>query len=147
MSDLALIDCWRSDASSMTWKHGYKMSRIDRVLASKEFLMKHEVTTDWTYTDSDHCAVIVNISLDIVKRKSNITRIDTRFMSNVVLKDKFLRELSSRMSQLNETKLDPHQSLEFLKMSIRSIAIEIATNYKKEMEKELNEIKTEISFW
>ena len=68
-------------------------------------------------------------------------------LSNVILKEKFLRELSARMCQLNETKLDPHQSLEFLKMSIRSIAIEIATNYKKEMEQELSEIKNEISFW
>ena len=68
-------------------------------------------------------------------------------MSNVILKEKFLRELGLRMAQLTETNMDPHQSLEFLKMNIRSIAIEIATNYKKEMEREFMEVKNEISFW
>ena len=133
--------------NSMTWKHGSKMSRIDRIQASEDFMRNLEVTTDWTYTDSDHCAVIAKVNLDQVRRRDNIVRIDTRFMSNISLKEKFLRDLSARMSQLNETKMDPHQSLEFLKMSIRSIAIETASNYRKEMEKELNDIKTEISFW
>ena len=57
-------------------------------------------------------------------------------MSNVILKEKFLKELGDRMGQLKETKMDPHQSLEFLKMNIRSVAIEIAANYKKELESE-----------
>ena len=135
------------DMNSMTWKHGSKMSRIDRIQASEDFMRNLEVTTDWTYTDSDHCAVIAKVNLDQVRRRDNIVHIDTRFMSNISLKEKFLRDLSARMSQLNETKMDPHQSLEFLKMSIRSIAIETASNYRKEMEKELNDIKTEISFW
>ena len=68
-------------------------------------------------------------------------------MSNVILIEKFLKELGDRMGQLKETKMDPHQSLEFLKMNIRSVAIEIAANYKKELESELLEVKNEISFW
>ena len=131
----------------MTWKHGTKMSKIDRIQASFDFMGNHRITTDWTYTDSDHCAIIVTIPKVQIKKRDHIVRIDTRFMSNVVLKERFNRELSSRMMQLSETKMDPLQSLEFLKMNIRSIAIEIASNHKKEMDKELDEIKTDISFW
>ena len=123
------------------------MSKIDRIQGLTEFLGKYKVSTDWTYTESDHCAMIVTSLSDKIERRDNIVRIDTRFMSNVVLKDKFIRELNNRMSQLNETKMNPHQSLEFLKMNIRSIAIETATNYKKDMEKELKEVKADITFW
>ena len=144
---LALNDCWDKDASSMTWKHGAKMSKIDRIQGSNDIMGKFKVMTDWTYTDSDHCAVIIKIETPEFKKRNNIVRIDTRFMSNVILKEKFLRELGLRMAQLTETNMDPHQSLEFLKMNIRSIAIEIATNYKKEMEREFMEVKNEISFW
>ena len=131
----------------MTWKHGNKMSRIDRIQASKEIMDNYEVETDWTYTESDHCAVIVKMKQRQFRKRDNIVRIDTRFMSNVILKEKFLRELQLRMSQLNETKMNPHQSVEFLKMKIRSIAIEIATNHRKEMDKEFSKIKSDIHFW
>ena len=144
---LMLTDCWVNDMSSMTWKHGNKMSRIDRIQASKDLMYNYEVETDWSYTESDHCAVIVKVSTNQPKKRDNIVRIDTRFMSNVIQKENFLRELQSRMSQLEETTMDPHQSLEFLKMSIRSIAIEIATNYKKKMDKQFTEIKSDINFW
>ena len=147
LGPLSLKDCWEKDTCSMTWKHGAKMSKIDRIQGSSDLMGKYKVMTDWTYTDSDHCAVIVKIESPKFKKRNNIVRIDTRFMSNVILREKFLRELVARMSQLKDTNMDPHQSLEFLKMSIRSIAIEIATNYKKEMEKEFLEVKNEISFW
>ena len=55
--------------------------------------------------------------------------------------------IDEKMEQLNDMNLNPHGKLEFLKMSIRSVAIEIATNYRKEMEREFNDIRTNISFW
>ena len=43
--------------------------------------------------------------------------------------------------------MDPHQKLEYLKMSIRSIALEISSNYKKERDKEILTLRNEIDFW
>ena len=68
-------------------------------------------------------------------------------MHNAELRHKFTLGVDEHMSQLRETNLDPHGRLEFLKMSIRSVAIEIATNYRKEREAEFNEIKAQINFW
>ena len=68
-------------------------------------------------------------------------------MSNAVLRNKFQVEVTARMKQIAETNMNPHQKLEFLKMSIRSIAIEIATNYKKERNNPIDNLRKDIKFW
>ena len=148
-SDLELKDCWNNHENTMTWRHGEKMSRIDRIQWSESLALKHTSTkTDWTLTSSDHAAVIVQLNTETRNpHRTVITRIDTSFLSNIILRTNFIKEIDARMDQLKETKLDPHGRLEFLKVSIRSVAIEIATNYKKKMIKEFNEIQQDISFW
>ena len=144
---LSLMDCWSQNDLSMTWRHGSKMSRIDRIQFSDDFITESKTTVDWTYTDSDHGAVIVEAKPVRVTKKHNITRIDVRFMTNITLRTKFIKDLTERLTQLEETILNPHDTLEFLKMCIRSIAIEIASNHKKETEQEYKDIKKEIDFW
>ena len=147
-NDLNLIDCWESDSlNQMTWRHGEKMSRLDRIQWSSELeanILK--VETDWTYTQSDHCVVIVKLGSNARKAHDKIVRIDTLFMSNVLLKHKFLSELSTRIEQIKDTNMNPHQKLEFLKMTIRSLAIEIAPNHRKERENEMNTLRRETCF-
>ena len=149
--DLQMIDCWNKFDNSMTWQHGDKMSRLDRIQWSQGLNDKYnraETKTDWTLTTSDHAAVTVKLLKTLRAPSRNIiTRIDTSFVSNIKLRSKFIKELDDRMAQIEETNLDPHGRLEFLKMTIRSIAIEVATNYKKDIEAEYKEIQTGISFW
>ena len=125
------------------------MSRIDRIQWSESLALKHTSTkTDWTLTSSDHAAVVVQ--LDVETRKPDrtvITRIDTSFLSNIVLRSNFIKEIDARMDQLKETNLNSHGRLEFLKVSIRSVAIEIATNHRKKMVKEFSDIQKDITFW
>ena len=147
-SDLSMVDCWTMANEQMTWRHGEKMSRLDRIQWSDELnttLISTE--TDWSYTQSDHCAVIVRLGQIQPRRRDKIVRIDTSFMSNVQLKHKFLVELDLRMDQMSDTNMNPHQQLEYLKMSIRSIAIEIASNHRKERNKKLENLRNEIKFW
>ena len=123
------------------------MSKIDRIWYTPGLKMdKIELTTDLTYIDSDHAAVI----LKFVNRKriklERVTRIDTRFMTNVLLKHKFLCTIRDRMKQLKETNMNPHQELEYLNMTIRSIALEIASEVKKESEREQQRLKENIDF-
>ena len=148
LKDFELIDCWEGNKLDMTWRHGQKMSRIDRILWSQEFEYdKSIVTTDWTYTDSDHSAVIVNLSHRRKPIKERVVRVDTRFMQSTELKHLFLQRIRDNMGQLEESNMDPHQKLEFLKMSIRSHALEIASNEKKKSSKEMEDLKNDISFW
>ena len=149
-NELDLTDCWDLDNSNkMTWRHGEKMSRLDRIQWSHDVShdMKLFIDTDWTYTQSDHCALIVKISHPTKLKYDRITRLDTLFLNNVILKQKFLNELTVRMKQADDTQMNPHQKLEYLKMSIRSIALEIASNYKKEKAAEMNTLREEINFW
>ena len=149
MEDFNLTDSWSKHDRTMTWRHGEKMSRIDRIKWSKTIeLDVVNIHADWTLTSSDHAAVIVNLKRPKTQRKfCKITRIDTSFMNNIKLRHKFSTEIDIRMEQLRDTNMNPHSKLEYLKMSIRSIAIDIATNYKKELDLEFNEIKSQLSFW
>ena len=133
----------------MTWKHGDKMSRIDRILWSKGLnLLPGGVKTDWTLTTSDHAAVIVILNkLTEGGQQARVTRIDTTFMNNIELRREFMLRIDEQMTQIHETNLDAHGQLEFLKVAIRSSAIEIASNYRKKSEREYNEIKDGIEFW
>ena len=148
--DLVIIDCWGQHDDTMTWKHGNKMSRIDRIQWTRNLgqTLTHNVGVDWTITSSDHAAVIVELKPQRIKHnRSVITRIDTTFMSNAVLRTNFLKEVDEKMSHLSETSLNPHGRLEYLKMVIRSAAIEIATNYKKKVDIELKSLQKDIAFW
>ena len=146
--DLNLRDCWSKGNNAMTWRHGEKMSKIDRILFSCSLTYsKVETKTDWTYTESDHAAVIVELTKQHVFTTERVTRIDTSFMSNVILKHKFLCELKIKLEQMTETNMNPHQKLEYLKVMIRSIALEIAAEEKKKSEAEHKNLKEEINFW
>ena len=147
-NDLMLTNCWDDKLSDMTWRHGCKMSRIDRIYWSQNITYeKKKTSTDWTYTESDHSAVIVNLSDNRNYSKSKITRLDTRFMQSTKLKYEFLKGIKERYDQLNDTDMDPHQRLEFLKMSIRSLALETSANEKKRVEEEMSSLKKDIEFW
>ena len=147
--NLNLVDCWNKYDNVMTWKHGDKMSRIDRILWSKGLnLLPGDVKTDWTLTTSDHAAVIVILNkLTEGGQQARVTRIDTTFMNNIELRREFMLRIDEQMTQIHETNLDAHGQLEFLKVAIRSSAIEIASNYRKKSELEYNEIKDGIEFW
>ena len=149
--DLNLRDCWEGLPDVMTWRHGKKMSKIDRILFSDNFdMMANDIHTDWSYTDSDHGAVVMKLVQKASSnkfKKERLTRIDTRFMQNTLLKHKFLQEIQRQVNQIADSNMDPHQQLEFLKVAIRSSAIEIASNHKKEQDKLTAEIRKEINFW
>ena len=149
MNDLHLRDCWEGhNSNTMTWRHGKKMSRLDRIQWSSDLNFKiKNIETDWSYTQSDHCAIIVKVGETSKRKFDKIVRTDTFFMNNVLLKHKFITELNLKINQLHETNMNPHQKLEYLKMSIRSTALEIASNYKKERSAEMQNLRHDIAFW
>ena len=145
---LQLTDCWSNNCKVMTWKHGDKMSKIDRIMWTPGISAdKITTVTDWTYTESDHAAVISTFITFENCKKERITHLDTRFMSDVKLKHLFLTEVKNRVEQIQETNMNLHQQLEYLKMSIRSIVLEIASNVRKESIKAEEGLKKEINFW
>ena len=51
---LDMFDCWSPEDTRMTWRHGIKMSKIDRIFVSNALVRKSIVQTDWSLTESDH---------------------------------------------------------------------------------------------
>ena len=151
LDNLTFTDCWADQPNTMTWRHGEKMSKIDRILFPTSLDMSMDnVQTDWSYTDSDHTAVILKLKSKIKRsnqRHNRVVRIDVRFMQSALLKHNFLQEIKRQADQLVDSSMNPHQQLEFLKMAIRSTSIEIASNHKKEQEKLTLEIRKDINFW
>ena len=135
LDNFSLTDCWANQSSTMTWRHGDKMSKIDRILFATSLDMQVDtLRTDWSYTDSDHSAVILKLKSKIKvarPRQNRVVQIDVRFMQNTLLKHNFLQEIKRQADQLIDSKMNPHQQLEFLKMAIRSTALEIASNQKR----------------
>ena len=150
-SNLYLRDCWSTNLNIMTWRHGDKMSKIDRVFVSDNTdLNVKDINTDWSYTISDHGAVVITLTPTNQSEKCSydrVVRLDTRFTQNTILKHKFLTEIKRHYDQISEQNMNPHQELEFLKMAIRSSVIEIASNQKKERETLTKEIRRDINFW
>ena len=150
-ADLYLKDCWSTASNVMTWRHSDKMSKIDRILVSDDpNLVIKSTSTDWSYTTSDHGAVISKLIPTNQNNKNvldRVIRLDMRFMQNTTLKHKFLVEIKRHHDQILEQNMNPHQQLEFLKMAIRSSVIEIASNHKKESDLLTKEIRRDINFW
>ena len=73
LSEYDLIDSWNKDENTMTWRHGDKMSRIDRIRWSASLNLIHKATkTDWSLTSSDHSAVIVHLTSELKSYKRSI---------------------------------------------------------------------------
>ena len=150
--DLYLKDCWETSTPNiMTWRHGDKMSKIDRIMISDN--ADYSIITthnDWSYTSSDHGAVVTKLiptNQNTKPRFDRIVRLDTRFVQSTILKHKFLVENKRHYDQIIEQNMNPHQQLEFLKMAIRSTVIEISSNQRKEREALTKEIRRDINFW
>ena len=77
------------------------MSRLDRIQWSESLCDGTiKLNTDWTYTQSDHCAVTVKLSSGLKAGYDKVVRIDTFFMNNILLKHQFLKEIGERMEQI-----------------------------------------------
>jgi hypothetical protein len=58
-SSLGLIDCWKSNDDRITHRGG--QSRLDRILYRLNGNFIEKLQTDWTFTTSDHCLLILKL--------------------------------------------------------------------------------------
>jgi hypothetical protein len=135
--EYGIKDCWEGYCE-MTWKKGISMSRLDRVYSRVAGYRQIDIKTDWTFCDSDHAAVITIFSNNST---NEVGMRPCRLNPQVVLDNETLQELRSYLNdqlQTIDTSSNPHFILEFVKMTIRTKALQLG---KRQESNEADQLK------
>ena len=131
IDSLALEDVWQHDRKTHTWRQSgsRKSSRLDRIYYQHNLIMT-ECQVDWTFTNSDHAAVIASFSSSENNKKQKILRLNPELLQHKDAKEAFLKEYQAQIQQIPPT-WDPHTCLEFHKCAIRSAYISVNKERRK----------------
>ena len=123
LEGLSLTDCWEAanDNTTHTWRKGKQSSRLDRIMYLLDNCKQTSCNTDWTFTNSDHAAVIVEIELREPKghTSANNPRLDSTKLKNPRFKEEFITRYLD-LTRETPTTWTPHTTLEFHKCMIRT---------------------------
>jgi hypothetical protein len=140
--DQNLEDCW-AGKSGFTWRKGKVMSKLDRIFHRLDQYEITDTKTCWTFTTSDHAAVVTTFKHKIRPRcRHQHIKLD----NSVVLDANTLSELKQYLVEqlVSAAGMLPQVKLEFAKMTIRTKALEITARNRTRVENRLNEIESEI---
>ena len=122
LSNMDLDDIWKTKVN-FTWNrpNSESFSTIDHIFYSKSNLKLVKAETDWSVSRSDHAAIIVNLGIISTNsvRKTKITRLDPTLL-DAENKPVLTEEISSMLREVPAT-WNPHQTLEFMKVCIRTV--------------------------
>jgi hypothetical protein len=129
ISDLDLTDCWLGN-SGYTWRRHKTMSKLDHIYTRLDSYSCTQLTTNWTFTQSDHaCVIAVMVHQQKVTRRNDHVKLDNSVVTNPASLAE-LREYLAEQIGLAEN-LNPHMKLDFIKMTIRTKALEIMARKKR----------------
>ena len=101
--------------------------------------------TDWTFTNSDHAAIIVTLEYEEPRSKgtTNTPKLDPNKPTNHEFKEAFIAEYL-RLTRDEPAYWDPHVALEFHKCAIRSAYANTSESFNKRKTETANELKLEL---
>ena len=127
MQQLNIVDGWAlAPKKAYTWTSSrtgvQAFSTLDRIMFSNEgFAMENKIV-NWAVSVSDHAAVIATFkSQNVLNRSSLLSRLDSRLLRDTEGTEK-LNEVFFEMFAQRSLDWDPHVSLEYTKMCIRTAA-------------------------
>ena len=141
---LSLDDVWQNDHQTHTWRQPgtRKSSRLDRIYYQHS-LVKKSCTVDWTFTNSDHGAVVATFTDPTKVQARKPLRLNPELIKNPALKSQLLQEYRNQIEQI-PTNWDPHQVLEFHKCALRSSYSLINCENKKRNKLDYDHIKEDL---
>ena len=143
-----LIDSYRTryKEGGFTWKRGTCYSRLDYIFVSESLLANiSKVEHNWSFETSDHAALSVEFKLNqIPVRGPGISKVNTNILDDPKTLNEVRFEIKSLMEQVG-TNWDPHMTLEFLKMNIRSVLSAKTSDIRKFYFNEIKELEDEIN--
>ena len=143
---LALADCW-TGRGAFTWRRPNTdiFSTIDRVLFSPGSIELASVRANWSYSFSDHAAVIACFKLKAKDKlqRSKITRLDPSLAKSIHYKN-LIEQGFNALIETIPPDWNPHLKLEFAKMSIRTVVEKIQAERKRAELSEEDNINEEL---
>jgi hypothetical protein len=142
-SSLGLIDCWKNNDDRVTHRGGN--SRLDRILYRMHGNIDDSLSTDWTFTTSDHCLLIVEIKKEQPRshRNSRIIALPTYILQLQEDRQYIYNGLNDFKNMINE-EWSGQMKLEYLKMGLRTVVGECIKNRSKKEREELDSIQKEL---
>ena len=131
IDSLSLQDSWHNNRTAHTWMQAgmKKSSRLDRIYYDSGLEMS-SCEVDWSFTNSDHGAVVATFKEQRKAPKQRLLRLNQELLSFNSTKEAFLKEYHRQISDIPHG-WDPHQELEFHKCAIRSAYLHINAERKK----------------
>jgi hypothetical protein len=129
-----------------TWNRGTCYSRLDHVFVSDNitrYIIDSEIK--WNFEKSDHAVVQVRFDLpNDPEQGRGIVKINMKIIEDKVEYKRIESEISEQLSQIPED-WDPHQKLEFMKMTIRSIFSHRTGVIRKAIKDEITEVEESLN--
>jgi hypothetical protein len=142
---LQLSDVWQG-RKGYTWRKEQKQSKLDRIWYRMACYELKSTKVDWTIAKSDHAAVITRF--EHVRLKTYVNS-HVKLDNDILKKNETLNELRAYLiEQLSDPQViyfDPHNKLEFAKMTIRTKALDIMARNKKKVNETLTVINKDIA--
>ena len=141
---LALEDGWQSNKTAHTWRQAgtRKSSRLDRIYFLNN-LKKESIEVDWTFTNSDHGAVIATFVDGITTAKQRLLRLNPDLLNEKDAKETFLGEYRAQIQGIPQD-WSPHQKLEFHKCAMRSAYAHASAEKKKRITRDYEFLKEDL---
>ena len=143
-----LVDTYRvaHDSGGYTWNRGNCYSRLDYVFVSshlKSNILK--VEHNWNFESSDHAALKISFALnDTLTRGPGICKVNTMILEDPKVVQQIRNDLTKYLEQVDSS-WNPHTTLEFLKVAIRSVFSEKVSEVGKYQHNEISETEDEIN--
>jgi hypothetical protein len=120
-----LEDVWHL-RSGFTWRKRKTMSKLDRILTRLSNYDLSNLNIDWTFTTSDHAAVITEFTHKIkTKHRSAHIKLENDIVKNADFLNELKQYVVSQLNDPNVGNFHLHAKLEFAKVCIRTKALEI----------------------
>jgi len=102
-SSLGLIDCWKDNDNRITQRSG--QNRLDRIFYRIAGKFCETLETDWTFTNSDHCLVMLKLKKEQIQTKQasrRLTALPVYVLNNKIDVDYIRTGLTEFQSMLCE---------------------------------------------
>ncbi len=131
---LNLVDSYRVEnpEGGFTWYRGNCMSRLDMVFVLEDLTNNGvKANLDWSFDNSDHAMLEIAIKIKCKMQKGpGLLRVNCDLLENQVTSSQVEAEIEQQLKYI-PAHWDPHSTLDFAKVVIRSVFSEFTGKIKK----------------
>ena len=135
-----------NQGNNFTWCRDKTFSKIDHIFVCENILKSiGNYDTIWDLVKSDHAAIKLNLKFDLeVKRGKSYPKLNAADISSKSNKDELRKEISNSINDF-PSHWNPHQKLDYVKMTIRTKTLEL--RFKDKIDSGLlSKLKNDLEF-